>query len=309
MRCCRRLPPRRRRARRAAAAAASAVSRVVAASPLTASSRPVIQSCAVCLPAIRCWAAASRSTSSASRPARSMSELSTSSSGYDVAPAVEGALHGGAEQQPVEPVVPAALLDVAELPGGAVVLVEAPADAGADGPVAQPLELVVVEPEPLPYRGGAGEVEHLAGGEPGGAELEQLGEHGEQRVGLAQRAVGEPDTEPGRRVRGVVLGADREGGRDDRGEGLDVRAHDEHVARLEGGVVGEQADDDLAEHLDLPGAAVAGVHLDAAVCAGRAAAGLSGTRSSARSCLRRPSRVSVFAPSRAGRSGCRALTW
>ena len=80
---------------------------------------------------------------------------------HDVAPAVEGALHGGAEQQPVEPVAPGALLDVAELPGRAVVRVEAPADAGADRPVAQPLELVVVEPEPLPHRGRAGEVEHL----------------------------------------------------------------------------------------------------------------------------------------------------
>ena len=189
--------------------------------------------------------------------------------GHDVAPAVQRALHGGAEQQPVEPVAPAALLDVAERPGGAVVVVESPADAGADRPVAQPLELVVVEPEPLPDGRRAGEVEHLAGGEPGGAELEQLGQHGEQRVGLPQRAVGEADAQLGRRVRGVVLAADRERRRDDRRERLDVRAHDEHVARLEGRVVGEQADDDLAEHLDLTGAAVAGVHLDAAVVVGQ----------------------------------------
>ncbi len=148
-------------------------------------------------------------------------------------------------------------------------VVESPADAGADRPVAQPLELVVVEPEPLPDGRRAGEVEHLAGGEPGGAELEQLGQHGEQGIGLPQRAVGEADAQLGCWVGGVVLAADREGGRDDRGERLDVRAHDEHVARLEGGVVGEQADDHLAEHLDLPGAAVAGVHLDAAVVVGQ----------------------------------------
>ena len=60
----------------------------------------------------------------------------------------------------------------------------------------------------------------------------------------------------------------REGRRDDRRERLDVGAHDEHVARLERRVVGEQADDDLAQHLDLAGAAVAGVHLHAAVAVG-----------------------------------------
>ena len=52
-----------------------------------------------------------------------------------------------------------------------------------------------------------------------------------------------------------------ERGFDERREGLDVGAHDEHVARLEGGVVGEEADDDLAQHVDLSGGTVAGVHL------------------------------------------------
>ena len=52
---------------------------------------------------------------------------------------------------------------------------------------------------------------------------------------------------------------------DQRRERLDVRAHDDDVARFEGGVVGEQADDHLAQHLDLAGAAVAGVDLDRAV--------------------------------------------
>ena len=41
------------------------------------------------------------------------------------------------------------------------------------------------------------------------------------------------------------------------------------VARLEGGVVGEQPEDHLAQHLDLAGAAVAGVHLHAAVARGQ----------------------------------------
>ena len=81
---------------------------------------------------------------------------------HDVAVAVERALHRDAQQQPVEPGAPGALLDRAELPGPAVLAVEAPADARADGPVAQPLDLVVVEAEPLAYGGRAGQVEHLA---------------------------------------------------------------------------------------------------------------------------------------------------
>jgi hypothetical protein len=46
---------------------------------------------------------------------------------------------------------------------------------------------------------------------------------------------------------------------------LDVRAHDQDVARLERVVVGEQADEHLAQHLDLALRAMAGVHLQAAV--------------------------------------------
>ena len=64
--------------------------------------------------------------------------------------------------------------------------------------------------------------------------------------------------------------ADAERRLDQRGVGLDVGAHDQDVARLERRVVGEQAEQHLAQHLDLAGRAVAGVHLDAAVVAGRA---------------------------------------
>ncbi len=56
-----------------------------------------------------------------------------------------------------------------------------------------------------------------------------------------------------------------EAGRDQRGVGLDVGAHHEDVARLEGRVVLEQTDQHLAQHVDLAGRAVAGVHLQAAV--------------------------------------------
>ena len=54
-------------------------------------------------------------------------------------------------------------------------------------------------------------------------------------------------------------------GLDQRRERLDVRAHDDHVARLERRVLREHVQDRVAQHLDLAGAAVAGVDLDAAV--------------------------------------------
>ena len=65
---------------------------------------------------------------------------------------------------------------------------------------------------------------------------------------------------------------------DERRERLDVRAHDDHVARLERRVLVEQVQDRVAQHLDLAGAAVAGVDLDAAV--GRRARGSARRRSS-----------------------------
>ena len=52
---------------------------------------------------------------------------------------------------------------------------------------------------------------------------------------------------------------------DQRREDLDVGAHDDDVARLERRVVGEQVEDRVAHHLDLAGAAVAGVHLQASI--------------------------------------------
>ena len=72
---------------------------------------------------------------------------------------------------------------------------------------------------------------------------------------------GAPSSTPGRRA---------ERGLDQRRERLDVGAHHDDVARFEGGVVGEQADDHLAQHLDLARAAVAGVDLDGPVASASA---------------------------------------
>ncbi len=63
----------------------------------------------------------------------------------------------------------------------------------------------------------------------------------------------------------VGVGAGAERGVDEGGEGLDVGAHDDDVAGFEGGVVEEEVEDGVAQHLHLAGPAVAGVDLDAAV--------------------------------------------
>ena len=91
----------------------------------------------------------------------------------------------------------------------------------------------------------------------------------EQRIGARQRAVGEPDPQP---VGGVAVrhhALEPEAGRDQRRVGLDVGAHHEDVAGLEGRVVVEQADQHLPQHVDLTRGAVARVDLEAAVVGSR----------------------------------------
>src|SRR5437016_1167836 len=62
--------------------------------------------------------------------------------------------------------------------------------------------------------------------------------------------------------------------------GLDVWTHHDHVARLEREILLQRVEDRVADHLDLPGAAVAGVDLNRAVLAvePRASVGRAGER-------------------------------
>ncbi len=88
-------------------------------------------------------------------------------------------------------------------------------------------------------------------------------------IGLAQRPVGQPvgqvgETPIGWGGRGGIRvgGAGAERGVQQRRELVDVRTQDDHVAGLEGGVVGEGMADGVAGDLHLPGSPVAGVDLD-----------------------------------------------
>ena len=109
--------------------------------------------------------------------------------------------HRHAEQHAVQAGPPGAGGQLVELERRAVRGVEAPADPALGDPVLQPREVVVVEPEAPADRLAVGEVEHLRGGQPLLGELEQPRDDAEHRVGLAQRAVGEPDAQVGRPVR------------------------------------------------------------------------------------------------------------
>ena len=59
--------------------------------------------------------------------------------------------------------------------------------------------------------------------------------------------------------------AEAEASDDQRCVGLDIRAHDQDVARFERRVVGEQTEQHFAQDIDLAGGAVAAVHLHGAV--------------------------------------------
>ena len=202
-----------------------------------------------------------------------------------------------AREHAVEPEPPGVLHVVLEPERAAVLGVVRPADAGLLDPRGDGVEVVVRQPEPASDRLDRHEVEHPAGLGASVGEVEQDAGHGEQRVGLGERT--------GRRAAPAAgaRGARSWSGRsspptlpeperrlDERGVGLDVGAHDEDVARLERGIVGEQAEQRLAEHLDLTGRAVAGVHLHAAIGGVECRALRRGSCSAAMSCCSQPSR-------------------
>ena len=195
--------------------------------------------------------------------------------------------HRHADEHAVEARLPGPGGEVLELVRAAVLGVEPPADAAVGDPVADAREVLVLEAEAPAHGLPVGEVEHVGGGQAAAGEVEQLGDDAEHRVGLAQRSVGEADAQVGRAQlvregRELVVFVDHLAGAerrlDERRERLDVRAHHDHVARLQRVVLLEQVEDRVAQDLDLARAAVAGVDLDAAVARRRAAAGRRGCR-------------------------------
>ena len=136
-------------------------------------------------------------------------------------------------------------------------------------------------------------------GEAGTGEVDQPRGQREQPIGLPQGPVGQLDPQP---VRGVAVVDDlgqAEPGGDQRRILLDVGAEHQHVPGFEGRIPLQQADDDFAQHVDLAGRAVTGVHREAAIVRMSATAAL-------RVAGRRRCRVAADA---AGRSPGRSTGW
>ena len=173
--------------------------------------------------------------------------------------------HRHSGQDAVDPELPGVVQDVFESVWLAVLGVEAPPDIRLAHPVGDGVEMVVGEPEAGAHRRGLGEVEHLAGGDATPGDGEQFRGHTEKLIGLGQRAVSQLDAQPvcGMRVAGQFTKS--EVGDDQRRVGLDVGTHHHDVARLERRVIGQQAEQHFAQHVDLPGRAVAAVHLNGSV--------------------------------------------
>ena len=131
--------------------------------------------------------------------------------------------HRHPEQNPVEPRLPRVGRNPLELERAPVRGIEAPAHERAVHPFLQPVQVVVAETETAAHRITSGQVQHLGRRDPGRGELEHLGQDAHHRVGLAQRAVGQPDLErPLGSVDSPVHAAPAEGRLNQRREGLDV---------------------------------------------------------------------------------------
>ena len=113
----------------------------------------------------------------------------------ELAAAVLG--HGHADQQAVDALAPGARVEGLEPERLAVRVVQAPANAAGAHPLDEPGEVVVVEAEAPADGLAVGQVEDLRGGQAAGREVEDLGDDAEDRVGLAQGAVGELDAKIG----------------------------------------------------------------------------------------------------------------
>ena len=108
--------------------------------------------------------------------------------------------HRDAEQDPVEPGAPGVLGEPLHRERRARVLVEPPADAGARHPAADPLEVVVGEAEPSAERLRRRRSSTSEAVTRPPLSSQQHARDGQQRVGADQRAVGQPDPQPVRRV-------------------------------------------------------------------------------------------------------------
>ena len=97
----------------------------------------------------------------------------------------------GAREDPVEAEAPGVLEVGVQTVVLAVVLVEGPTDAGVLDPARDGLQVVLGEAEPAADGIACEQVQDAAALGPAAGDGQHLGDDGEQRVGLGERAVGE----------------------------------------------------------------------------------------------------------------------
>ena len=148
------------------------------------------------VPPKRSSASCSRSRNSATRPASSMSLLSTSSRGS--APPKSRCRSSAivtprsTRSRPACQVLASRSASWNDRP---VLGVEAPAHEGPVHPFLEAEQVLVAEAEAPSHRLAPGQVENLGGRDACGRQLEHLRQHPHHRIGLAQGAVGQPDLE------------------------------------------------------------------------------------------------------------------
>ena len=124
---------------------------------------------------------------------------------------------------------------------------------------------------------GISEIQHLRRRDSRTRHFQQPRKDTQHRVGLPQRTVREADTQIGRRTRWrpralvVIDRAGAERSLNERREPLDVRAHHNHVARLERLILAQSMQHRVAKNLYLTRCTMAGMNLNALVNLGVAA--------------------------------------
>ena len=138
--------------------------------------------------------------------------------------------------------------------------IHSPANAGLVNPDPDSPQFLIVEPKALTERRTLQQGKNLRRRVAAAGQLQQAQERADHRAVAARCAVGKAEWNPQIRVFGVP-----EHGMNKRRVAFDIRSHDHDVPRPERGVVGEQVEKLVVEHLRLAHRRMAGVELHGAV--------------------------------------------
>ena len=171
-----------------------------------------------------------------------------------------------AQEQPLQPVVERVARVGRHAEARAVRGVEAPAHAAGQQPAVQPVQRRRVEAEAAGHDRLLQQREQRAGRQPRRGQVEQPEQRARRRVAAAAGAAAQRVRDPAPGRHGAEDRVDQRRG------GVEIRRDDQHVGRAQRRVGGEQREQPVVQRLQLAGARVRDVQLDAAV-AGEVGAG------------------------------------